>query len=277
MNRIPVLTYHSLHAPGEGYATNDHMALETDLQIIRMMKFNVAPLTDIARYVAGTGAAYLQSGSWVGLSFDDAPDWDYYDFCVDGRRLKSFLTLLRAAADVENGFVPCAVSFVIASPDARSVLDRVCIAGNGNWRDTWWEDAARSGVLAIGNHSWDHAHPDVSPDRHRADNRDSFFGIDCFERADRQIARAEAYINSRTGSRSVGLFAYPYSDASEYLVQEYFPRYGGQNGIVGAFYGNGEYVTSAASQWKIPRFECREHWKSPSDLVRILDGARRGR
>jgi hypothetical protein len=184
MNRIPVLTYHSLHAPGEGYTSNDHVALETDLQVIRMMKFNIAPLTDIARYVAGTGAAYLASGAWVGLSFDDGPDWDYHDFRADGRRLKSFFTLLRAAVDVESGFQPCAVSFVIASPDARAVLDRICIAGRGNWRDTWWEDAARSGILAIGNHSWDHAHPEVSPDRHRAENRDSFFGIAFYRTVD---------------------------------------------------------------------------------------------
>src|SRR5688572_9996459 len=123
MNRIPVLTYHSLHAPGDEYGCNDHIALEVDLQIIRNMQFKVAPLTDIALYVAGEEAAYLESGLWVGLSFDDGPDWDYYDFSADGRSLKSFLTLLRAAKDDNEGFYPCAVSFVIASPEARTKLD----------------------------------------------------------------------------------------------------------------------------------------------------------
>lgn len=275
MNRIPVLTYHSLHAPGEEYTSNDHVALETDLQVIRAMNFNVAPLADIALYVAGEGASYLDVGSWLGLSFDDGPDWDYHDFYADGRSLKSFHSILREATDLEHGFRPSAVSFVIASPEARNTLDRLCIAGNDNWRDTWWVEAARSGVLAIGNHSWDHAHPDLgSPDRHRANNKDSFFKVDCFERAERQIARAEIYIRSRVGNLSSRLFAYPYGDAPDYLVREYFPYYPEHHGMIGAFYGNGEYATSAANRWKIPRFECREHWKSPGGLERILAAAR---
>jgi hypothetical protein len=274
VNRIPVLTYHSLHAPGDEYTSNDHIALETDLHVIRAMNFNVVPLADIARYVAGDGAAHLDVGSWVGLSFDDGPDWDYHDFRADGRSLKSFHTILREAADLDHGFRPCAVSFVIASPDARETLDRLCIAGNNNWRDTWWEEAAAGGVLAVGNHSWDHAHPDLpSPDRHRANDRDSFSGIDCFERADRQIAKAEVYIRSRIGNLSTRLFAYPYGDAPDYLVREYFPNYREHHGMIAAFHGNGEYVTSAANRWKIPRFECREHWKSPEELARILAGA----
>lgn len=275
MSRIPVLTYHSLHAPGEDYTSNDHLALETDLEVIHALGFRIAPLTDIAQYVCGRGGHYLAAGRWVGLSFDDGPDWDYYDLRADGRDLKSFARILKEAAKPEHGFLPCAVCFVIASPQARATLDRTCIAGRDNWRDSWWPDAARGAVLAIGNHSWDHAHPDVSPDWRRVNDKDTFLAIDCLEKADWQVAQAEAYIRSRVGSLSTRLFAYPYGDATEYLVETYFPRYPERHGMLAAFHGNGEYVTARANRWKIPRFECREHWRSPQGLERILIEARR--
>lgn len=273
MNGIPILAYHSLHAPGDDYATNDHVALEIDLCVIKQCGFKIAPLLDIAHYVAGTGANYLDSGKWVGLSFDDGPDWDYYDFDADGRKLKSFRRILLEATDPSANFYPRATSFVIASPDARRRLDALCIAGRDNWGDTWWLKAANEGLLAIGNHSWDHAHPAFSPDCARAFNRDSFHGVNNLETADRQIANAEDFIRSKIGNRSTGLFAYPYGDAPSFVVEEYLPLNGPRLGIMAAFQGDGRYASRGDNRWKIPRFEFREHWKLADHLVRILDGA----
>src|SRR5690606_28187268 len=53
---------------------------------------------------------------------------------------------------------PVATSFVIVDPEARAELDRSCLAGRGWWGDEWWDDALRSGLFAIENHSWDHHH-----------------------------------------------------------------------------------------------------------------------
>src|SRR5436309_664972 len=156
---VPVLTYHGLHAPGTDYSNNDHVALEEDLKVIRSLGFKVAPLTEIARITWGGAAPSLDAGYWVGLSFDDGTDYDYLD--VDHPHLgyiKSFYTILQesGASRARHWPQPTGVSFVIASPEARGVLDRTCIAGQNNWRDTWWAEAARTQILEIGNHSWDH-------------------------------------------------------------------------------------------------------------------------
>ncbi|MGI8896509.1 MAG: hypothetical protein ACR2HE_12800 [Casimicrobiaceae bacterium] len=277
-NRIPVLAYHALHAPGTTYATNDHLALEEDLRVIRAHGFRVAPLMDVATYVTGEGAHYLAEGSWVGLSFDDGTDWDYHDFYDPTiGHLKSFLRTLKESgsdeADPGHWPQPTGVSFVIASPEARSVLDRTCIAGRDNWRDTWWKEAAQSGILGIGNHSWDHVHHTLPIVAQREQRKGTFFGIDEFADAEIQIRQAEEFIFERAGGATSRLFAYPYGEAPHYLVEEYFPRFREQHRIFAAFITGGGYATIATNRWKIPRFICGEHWKTPNQLGAILSGA----
>src|SRR5204863_298793 len=72
-----------------------------------------------------------------------------------------FYTILRenGASTGRDWPQPTGTAFVIASPEARAVLDRTCIAGLNQWRDVWWAEAAQTGILEIGNHSWDHTHP----------------------------------------------------------------------------------------------------------------------
>ena len=45
---IPVLAYHALNAPDKDYASNDHVALEEDLKLVRKLGFKVARLAEIA-------------------------------------------------------------------------------------------------------------------------------------------------------------------------------------------------------------------------------------
>jgi len=273
--RIPVLTYHALHAPGLDYMSNDHIALEEDLRVIRRSGFRVADVKAIAASVHRRKSPFA-SGKWVGLTFDDGTDFDFIDLAHPHLGLiKSFCTILREAAG-PNGDrwpKPTGVSFVIASPEARKVLDRTCIAGLGQWRDTWWRDAARSGILAIGNHSWDHTHETLETVAQREQRKGTFYGIDNFEDADRQIRGAQEYINGRTDGLSTRLFAYPYGEASDYLVQEYFPRYKSAHKIVAAFGLTGDYVTAQSNRWNLPRFSCGADWKSPAELERILHDA----
>lgn len=274
---IPILAYHALNAPDRDYASNDHIALEEDLKLIRRLGFKVARLLDIAALTWSPAPSPLDSGAWVGLSFDDGTDFDYLDIDHDPYigYTKSFYTILRESG-VDGGREwpqPTATSFVIASPEARAVLDRTCMAGKNKWRDTWWEEAARTGILEIANHSWDHTHPSLDTIAQREQRKGTFKGIDNLADADAQIIRADEYIQRLTGGRAAPLFAYPYGETTDYLVEEYFPQNMPRHRMLAAFSTGGEYATRASSRWSIPRFMCGLHWKSPEGLERILRDA----
>lgn len=271
---IPILTYHALNCQAKDYASNDHIALEEDLRLIRRLGFKVARLADIARLTWSRAPSSLDSGSWVGLSFDDGTDHDYFD--IVGHEylgdVKSFFTILKesAATDGPEWPKPTGTSFVIASPEARVVLDRVCMAGLGHWRDVWWKEAAESGFLEIGNHSWDHTHPSLDRVAQRDQRKGTFKGIDNLTDADAQIVQADQYIKRVTGGRAAPLFAYPYGDVSDYLLHDYFPLRMEQHKMLAAFSTVGDYATRESNRWSIPRFVCGDHWKNPEGLEKIL-------
>jgi hypothetical protein len=274
---IPILTYHALNAQARDYASNDHIALEEDLKLIRRLGFKVARLVDIAALTWRRARSPLDSGSWVGICFDDGTDHDYFD--VVGHEylgdVKSFHTVLGESGEHRGADWPrpSGTSFVIASPDARTALDRTCMAGLGHWRDVWWKDAVDSGILEIGNHSWDHAHPSLDAIAQRDQRKGTFQGIDNLDDADAQILQADRYIKLRTGGRAAPLFAYPYGETPDYLVKEYFPNGIGRHGMLAAFTTAGDYATADSNRWLIPRFVCGAHWKSPEELEKILRGA----
>jgi hypothetical protein len=94
-SNFPILTYHALHAPGWEYDTNDHVALEADLALLKQMGYRVVPLSVLVQHLFVKAIPSLQSGLFVGLSFDDGTDLDYFDFSHPGYGdLKSFHTLL---------------------------------------------------------------------------------------------------------------------------------------------------------------------------------------
>ena len=261
--KIPVLGYHSLNAPGYDYQSNDHIALEQDLKLIHSEGFTVISASVLVDHLLRKRWRKL-TGNYVVISFDDAPDADFYDFRhPDVGCIKSFHTLLQQYK------VP-AISFVIASPEARTELDKSCIAGRNEWRDSWWNDAIDLGLLEIGNHSWDHNHDTLETVAQRNQEKGSFHVIDTWEDADSQIRVAERYIQNKTRHRATGLFAYPYGHSNDYLVQQYLPDYQHQHAIKAAFTTAGQYVTPDSHRWKIPRFICGEHWKTPEELKVIL-------
>lgn len=269
-NSIPILTYHALHAPGWDYSSNDHVALEHDLQIIRRQGFRVASLAAIADAVLSGSVEQLAAEKVVGISLDDGTDHDYLDFShPDYGHLRSMARVLREhGGDLGYpGGQATATSFVIVSPDARAQLDRSCIAGRGQWRDAWWEEAAREGVLAIANHSWDHLHPTLDAVVATQAERGRFDTVTSQADAEREIGDAERYLQARTGGLSAGLFAYPYGHHNDFLVRSYLPA---QEAVRAAFVGGGDYVRPGANRWAIPRFICQEHWQAPEQLERIL-------
>jgi len=273
---IPVLCYHALHAPGTSYAENDHTALEEDLRVIERAGYRILPLPALVDTLTGMSTVELAESKFVCLTFDDGPDVDFVDYRDDRLGLvKSFRRILEEYRDARPHLAPhgpMAVSFVIASRSARSILDRTCIAGRGEWRDTWWAECSRSGLIAIGNHSWDHLHPSLPSVEQREQAKGTFLAIDSYRDANVQVRFAREAIEHVLGHASTRLFAYPFGEAPEYLVHEYLPRRQHEHGHVAAFTTAGEPVTRGSNRWTLPRYVCGQHWRTPDELDALLRG-----
>jgi peptidoglycan/xylan/chitin deacetylase (PgdA/CDA1 family) len=268
--QVPILTYHALHAPGWEYHENDHIALEQDLALIDSLGFRVVPLSVLVSHLFNKPDARLEQGTFVALSFDDGPDVDYIDFHhPDWGSLLSFYSLLLKWPELGwDGGTPVGTSFVIASPVARAELDRTCIAGRNEWRDDWWLEAATQGTLEIANHSWDHTHNSLASLVVGPEHRGTFSTISSFEDADAEILNAEKFIREKTNGKSTPLFAYPYGENNDFLIDEYFPAR--SQWIRAAFATGGEPVTKSSNRWNLPRYVCGDHWKTSDELMRIL-------
>lgn len=277
MLKIPILTYHSARGHELVYATNDHVALEEDLQTIRRLGFAVVPLRAIVGFLRSE-IDLAEDLKLVGLSFDDGANWDWYDFDLPGA---PFLKGMRRILDEAGAHAdakwppPRAVSFVIASPEARTQIDARAFAARGDFRDEWWSSAARGDLIAIGNHSWDHTHTAVDRVAQRNQQKGTFLGVDTYADANAQLRMAEEYIDRVTGGRSCRMFAYPYGEATDYLATEYLPQFEREHRLRAAFTIAADYATRSTSRWRIPRFSFGEHWRSPRELERILLGVTR--
>lgn len=273
MSSIPILTYHSLHARDESYSNNDHVALACDLLTLHEMGFAIVSLSEITDRLIREDAEWFRSGKRAGISFDDGCNHDFIDFVYPGSpTLKSFSSILSEFNLRHQPPQPvCATSFVIASPVATAVLDQTCIAGRGQWHNGWWKTAAESGLIDIGNHSWDHLHPTLRYVCHSRDARNDFSQVDNAVDAAMQIQQAEDFIRQTIGDDlATGLFAYPDGKTHPYLWLEFFP---GQQSIRAAFTSDGQQAGPETDRWLIPRFVCGEHWNSTDELVQLLQGS----
>ena len=278
---IPVLCYHSWTVNGTDYGNNDHEALKQDLQILARKGYQVLPVEALVALLRGELDVSVAAGrKLVCLSFDDGRDHDYLpaDYGEIGT-IPGFHALLEQSrewlAQCVEGYR--AVSFVIASPEARSIMDREAARGQDEWRDCWWEGCAQAGVIGIANHSWDHVHETLPEVRQRDNTKGNFHAIDNFEDADRQISAAQDYIRLKTGNRILPLFCYPYGHVSEYVRDEYLPQQGERLGLHAAFSTAGASVTPASNIWSLPRFVCGWHWRSPQEFEALLDEVARGK
>ena len=78
MLKVPILTYHSWNVAGNTYATNDHLALYTDIRTLHAQGWIVVPLLWVVEWVLGQrDESTLQQT--VALTFDDGTDFDYHD------------------------------------------------------------------------------------------------------------------------------------------------------------------------------------------------------
>lgn len=276
--KIVVLAYHSHNVTGNAYANNDHVALASDLETINGAGARIVPLEDIAATVR---AEKVRAGDelLVGISFDDGPVFDFVDFMHPtlGPQ-RGFLNILRDFQARHGGSAQPglhATSFVIASPGARRAMERAEACGFPYLEDwlgeRWWIDAVGSGLMGIGNHSWDHVHGAVKEIAASASARDNFERVDNYADADREIRAASHYINARVKGHC-SVFAYPFGHVNGYLLNEYFPKRQNEHGMSAAFGTGGRAITAGDPVWNIPRAVCGYHWNSPEGLEALLAG-----
>lgn len=275
--RIPVLTYHSMRIDGNDYATNDHVAFAADLRTLTSLAVRVVPASDIVRWVRGDDMPPDDGAKLAAVAFDDGPDFDFHDLPHPTWGMqRSMLNIMQdLQREVGRQAQPAlhATSFVIVSRDARRTLDRTCMVGRDWWRDDWWIPALRTGLLSIANHSWDHNHPSLAPPATRL-REGTFSTVDNLDAAQAQIARAAAALQAQAPNPGAALFAYPYGEATDYLVDDYFPQHGERIGIRAAFDCGAAPVTASSHRWRLPRYVFARDWKTPEDFHALLRDAR---
>lgn len=273
--RIPVLTYHATNIDGNEYLGNDHVAFAEDLRLIDDLGLRVVPLKWVVEQLLGRTRRDLDGV--VALSCDDGSVFDYFDIDhPEHGRQTSLFNIMRAFRK-ERGLEAQPdlhlTSFVIASRQAREVIDRKCLIGRDWMSDRWWRAAAASGLMAIENHSFDHNHEALESPGEDGMARGSFHDVDTPARAEAEIAAAQQWLQDMMAPHRASLFCYPFGHVSEYLRGNWLPMHGPEHGLLAAFGDGAKPIEEYSDRWNLPRYICGWHWKSPDELRTILGDA----
>jgi len=276
-----VLTYHSHHVVGSDYARNDHVALAADLELITDAGCEIVSLSTLVDRVVDTAKNPTDRDApvQVAITFDDGPIYDFEGFThPQFGAQRGFLHIMREfvsrrGRDAQPGLN--ATSFVIASPEARRIIEATYDAqytyvGAGAMTDAWWNPAIDTGLIAIANHSWDHLHPALPRVAHSRQAKADFTQVLDAQDADAQIAAADAFIGAHTQGRNAPFFAYPFGQYNAFLVEQYLPENAGRLGLRAAFAVEPKPITGHENRWCLPRFVCGDDWKSPEELLTVL-------
>ena len=206
-----MLTYHSGNLAGNDYATNNLVALAEDLAQLRALSVPVVPLDAIVN-ARLSGAVGRLPERVAAITLDDGLDFDFEDLVHPFHGPQSSVRTVLERHERAHGLRMHATAFVIASPQARrQIAEREML--NHQWiGDHWWAAAVAGGRFGIGNHSWDHVSPSVTPVGQREGKTGSFRHIDSFEDADLQVRTAREFIGAQAPNPAAGYFAYPYGD-----------------------------------------------------------------
>lgn len=271
--RVPILTYHSVNIAGNEYSTNDHIAFAKDLRLITAEGWRIVPLHVVVDNLLG--ACHNDLTRCLALTCDDGADFDFFDleYPPHGKQRSFFNCLTDFQYEFGTKKQPQLhlTSFVIASPEARTELDKNCLTGCNWMNEHWWKEAQESGLMAIENHSWDHNHANLPLLGIDDMTRGSFHEVNTFIRAQSEIVQAAQYINEKLAPHQSRFFCYPYSHVNDYLRDEYFPRHQKEHGVIAAFGDGAVPITEDSNRWNLPRYICGFHWKSPRELLAILD------
>jgi len=272
--RTTILTYHSQNIAGHSTADNDHVALEQDLEVLHTAGIRIISLATLLDGIDRNNESEDLHDT-VCLTFDDGCDFDVRDLDYPGVGLqKSFLGILQGFIDKHGHQAQPdlhATSFVIASDEARRTIDTRSLFGHGWISDDWWQDATGGSLISIGNHGWDHNHPDLAGDSVNNDDgevRGGFHNVDTQAQCDQQVLRSAEFIQDKTG-RWPEFFAYPFGESSKFIRQQYFPlglEYHRCRAALGTDPGQ---VTLNSNRWNLPRFVCGRDWHNSGQLLRI--------
>jgi peptidoglycan/xylan/chitin deacetylase (PgdA/CDA1 family) len=267
--RAYILTYHSGNIAGNGYASNNLVALAQDLEWLRASAIPVLPLRDVVDALLERRTQALPD-RLASITLDDGLDFDFVDLThpFHGPQ-RSVNTILREFSEA-RGVSAHATSFVIASPVARTEIARREMLDHQWIGEHWWRAAASSGRFHVANHSWDHMSPSVTAVAAHGERAGSFKGVDAFALADAQVRGAHDYIAAKAPNPGAALFAYPYGETSAYLVDEYLPQHGVQSGTIAAFTNGAEPIHAGSARWRLPRFTCGTDWSSPHDFAALF-------
>lgn len=275
---IPVLTYHALNMDSNEYAGNDHLALAQDLQSLHESGFTFVPLQRVVDWHQGRLADAEMAGA-VAISLDDGTSFDYHD--IEHPTLGMQRSMFNIVKDFRNEFPGaqpglCLSNFVITSPAARHELDIKGMKGQRWWADDWWLEAQNSGLMSIECHSWDHNHPALDQVQQQEQIKGDFSSIASFADCEAQVAQAGDFIAQKLQGQRPGLFAYPWGQASEYLLREYMPEQQARHGFRAGFSCEPRAVSQQDNVWFLPRFVCGRDWKSPEELIVLISSAQVG-
>jgi peptidoglycan/xylan/chitin deacetylase (PgdA/CDA1 family) len=267
--KAAILAYHSQNIAGNSCADNDHVALAADLDILHAAGCRFVSLATLVNGLFD-GARLPADRPLICLTFDDGCDWDVrtLEFPGYGKQVgfKQIMEdfLLAQGDKAQPGLH--ATSFVIASPEARRRIDQNSLFGGGHMSDDWWHGAEAHPLLTIGNHGWDHNHPDLAEEHYP---RGGFEVVDTLEHCRQQVVQAAEYIALKTGQRPA-FFAYPFGESSAYIRNEFFPQRRQEHlcqAVVGTQPG---LVSGHSDRWNLPRFVCGRDWSEPAGLIRTL-------
>jgi len=257
-----ILTYHVTRLESLSRAGSDLLGLRADLEWLACNGVVVRSLEALLDPACEHGVA---------ITFDDGTriDAEPIEHPTLGR-LPSALSIL---GEYRRRFPAWqASSFVIASPLAREQIAAGLAGQYGPdlMHQRWWPDAARSGLLQIENHSWDHNHPLVERSAQRDNRRGSFLDIETEAEAEAEIAQASDYISQACGRRP-RYFAYPFGEASRFLREDYLPRRGAALGLVAAFSTEPRALRSDDDRWYLPRFVSGRDWHCDDGLRQLVE------
>lgn len=271
--KAAILTYHSQNIAGNDTANNDHRALTADLQAVHSAGCHFVSLQSLVSKLFDGGT--METGGKadqpvVCLTFDDGCDFDVRTLEFAGFGMQpGFLSILedfiqQHGSQAQPGLH--ATSFVIASPTARQIIDQRSLFGQGHMSDDWWNAAANHPLLSIGNHGWDHNHPDLAIEHYP---RGGFTAIRTIEHCRQQVVQASEFIRDKTGQWPQ-IFAYPFGESSDYIRDVFFPEYGREHRCLAALGTRPGLVSARSNRWDLPRFVCGRDWSSPAELMAIL-------
>jgi hypothetical protein len=267
-----------MYIHGNDYGTNHLVALREDLRLLTERGFRIRPLASLVE-AWRTGRDSALAGPVAAITCDDSGDFASRQLHhpVAGAQ-RSVLQILREFAHERPGAQPelNVTTFEIASPEARAVLDRTCLAGRNWYGERAWTESVESGFMHVGNHSWDHNHDSLPDSIALTPARGSFDAIANERLADLEVKQAAEYFRARVPNPGCALFAYPYGAAHDYVVREYLPRHADRLGLRAAFSGRPGFWQQSSSPWNVPRFVCTRDWSTPEGLDGILEGAQAG-